>query len=185
MRGNAGGLVIRILRVNFNKIYLFGLLFMVTVVLAVCISAHAQPAPPLIRPETTAIQNLKIFNALWQRVNTRYFDPNFNGVNWQQIRQIYRPKAERAPNKRALLVILKQMLAELKTSHLYVWQTVSERKIESKIKADFDRKHDTLELGYGFSFKFIGGKAVVTEIEPNTSATSNGVKAGWTLAAID
>ncbi|HEX3101488.1 MAG TPA: S41 family peptidase, partial [Pyrinomonadaceae bacterium] len=176
----------RTLRVNFNKFYLFGLFLIVTAVLAVCISVHAQTAaPPLIKPETTALQNLKIFNALWQRVNTRYFDPNFNGVNWQQIRQLYRPKAERAPNKQALLIILRQMLAELKTSHLYVWQTVSEKKIENRIRADFDRKHDTLELGYGFSFKFIEGKPVVTEIEPNASAKSNGVKAGWTLVTID
>ena len=29
------------------------------------------------------------------------------------------------------------------------------------------------------------GKPVVTEIEPNASARSNGVKAGWTLVAID
>ena len=41
----------------------------------------AQEAKPLIKSETTTAQNLKIFDALWGKVNEHYFDPKFNGVD--------------------------------------------------------------------------------------------------------
>ena len=166
----------------FRKVCHFQLLLYLSIILAFFATAKAQSSEaPLIRSETTPVQNLKVFDALWEKVNTKYFDAKFNGINWLQMRDIYRPKAEKAANQQELLAILKQMLRELKTSHLDIWQTVSKTKISKQIFTNFNPNDDFLYLSYGFSLKNIEGKPVIREVVPNSSAQSNGLKNGWIL----
>jgi carboxyl-terminal processing protease len=57
------------------------------------------------------------FDKVWQIINKEFWDPNFNGVDWEDAGKRYRPKALAAKNHEAFTVIINQMLAELKTSH--------------------------------------------------------------------
>ncbi len=141
--------------------------------------------PALFSRHTTNAQNLKVFDALWEKVNSKYYDADFNGVDWREVRNNYRPRAEKAETKQELLKILRLMLAELKTSHLYVWQTVSERDLEKQLQRNFDRKHDSLRIGYPFTFKKIGESLVVTSVQPKSALEWDKVKVGWVLEAVD
>lgn len=57
------------------------------------------------------------FEQVWQTVNEHFFDPNFNGVNWQDLREKYKPQAKQAQSKAELAQVINQMLTELGTSH--------------------------------------------------------------------
>ncbi len=57
------------------------------------------------------------FEQVWQTVNNNFFDPNFNGVNWRNLHQKYKPQARQAQSKAELAQVINQMLAELQTSH--------------------------------------------------------------------
>jgi carboxyl-terminal processing protease len=57
------------------------------------------------------------FEQVWQTVNEHFFDPNFNGVNWQDLHEKYKPQARQAQSKAELAQVINQMLAELGTSH--------------------------------------------------------------------
>lgn len=169
------------MRVFFKKICRFQLLLYLSVIFAAFSLINAQPNDaPLLQSETTPLQNLKVFDSLWEKVNNKYFDAKFNGVNWAKMREIYRPKAEKSQNRQELLAILKQMLGELKTSHLDIWQTISRKKIERKILDDFNPNTDVLQLSYGFSLRNIEGKSVVERTNQSVN-----VKPGWTLLSID
>lgn len=67
-------------------------------------------------PSAKASQ-VPVFEQVWQTVQENFYDPKFNGVNWQAMRQKYRPQAEKAQSTEALSGVVNQMLAELKTSH--------------------------------------------------------------------
>ena len=57
------------------------------------------------------------FDKIWGIVNDEFWDPNFNGIDWEDIRKRYRPRALAAKSHESFAVIVNQMLAELKTSH--------------------------------------------------------------------
>ena len=162
------------------------LLFCLQVGLETPISVNAQQIPrPLIKSETTPARNVKIFDELWAKVNDRYFDPKFGGADWARFKELSRPQAQKAESKEALILILRQILSEIKTSHLAVWIAVSEKQLERKIGENFDSKRDWIRLDAGFDTKTIEGRQVVTDVEKNSSAETAGVRTGWTLIAVD
>lgn len=61
------------------------------------------------------------FEQVWKTVNDNFFAPNFNGLDWQDIREKYRPQASQARSKADLARVINQMLAELQTSHTHFY----------------------------------------------------------------
>ncbi|WP_019501938.1 S41 family peptidase [Pseudanabaena sp. PCC 6802] len=58
-----------------------------------------------------------LFEQVWETVNSRFYDSNFNGVDWQALRGQYRSRVVEARSKEAPAIAINQMLSELKTSH--------------------------------------------------------------------
>ncbi|GAB4376032.1 MAG: S41 family peptidase [Elainellaceae cyanobacterium] len=58
-----------------------------------------------------------LFQEVWQTVNENFFDPTFNGVDWQALRDTYQPLVAQADSQESAAAIINQMLAELNTSH--------------------------------------------------------------------
>jgi len=57
------------------------------------------------------------FDKVWEIINNEFWDPNFNGVDWEDARKRYKPKALAAKDHESFASIVNQMLGELKTSH--------------------------------------------------------------------
>lgn len=57
------------------------------------------------------------FDKIWRLVNEQFWDAGFNGVDWEQAGQRYRPRALAATDHEEFAVTVNQMLAELRTSH--------------------------------------------------------------------
>jgi carboxyl-terminal processing protease len=57
------------------------------------------------------------FDKIWNFVNDDFWDPNFNGVDWEEARKRYKSKALAAKDHESFAIVVNQMLAELKTSH--------------------------------------------------------------------
>lgn len=61
----------------------------------------------------------QIFDAAWNAVDRRYYDPDFDHARWRAIREVYRPRVKDATNDAVLYVnILHNMMSELGTSHV-------------------------------------------------------------------
>src|SRR5690349_6189886 len=59
-------------------------------------SASAQTAAVVTSaPEFPQVRQ-EAFNKVWNTVNERHYDPNFNGVDWARVRLDYLPKAQAA-----------------------------------------------------------------------------------------
>jgi len=61
------------------------------------------------------------FDKIWGIINDEFWDPNFNGVDWEDAGKRYRPKALAAKDHESFAVIINQMLSELKTSHTHYY----------------------------------------------------------------
>src|SRR5262245_30788901 len=114
----------------------------------VCIQARATST--LADLKISVSDRLKVFDKTWNTINKNVFDPGFNGVNWGQMREKYRPMAEAAGDKRQLLGVLEKMLNELHSSH-------TEVEISGIV-----------EYGSGISYVQIGDIWVVRAVAPNS-----------------
>lgn len=67
-----------------------------------------------------ASQQPALFDAVWETVNDNFYDPEFNGLDWEAMGNRYRSQVAAAPaEKKAALI--NQMLGELNTSHTHLF----------------------------------------------------------------
>ncbi|PSB14237.1 peptidase S41 [filamentous cyanobacterium CCP1] len=57
------------------------------------------------------------FNQVWETINENFFDPAFNGVDWNAMRDRYAPLVSQANSSDETATLINQMLSELQTSH--------------------------------------------------------------------
>jgi len=76
-------------------------------------TSSAQPDASTIDPELA----LQTFDAAWQLVHDTHFDPTFNGVDWQAVRDEFRPRAMNLTDEDELRGVISEMLARLGQSH--------------------------------------------------------------------
>ncbi len=58
---------------------------------------------------------------VWEHVNENFYDKDFNGVDWDSMKQKYLPQARRCENNDQISQVINQMLDELKTSHTHFY----------------------------------------------------------------
>lgn len=113
------------------------------------------------------------FEKVWQKVNKTYFDPNFGGVDWKQIREIYAPQVAAVKTDAELYKLLNKMLGELKVSHM---QILTPETI-AKLKAS--------PVTIGAILKELEGKIVITRIIEDSAAAKAGLKTGYIVEKVD
>ncbi|MDR1653633.1 MAG: S41 family peptidase [Prevotellaceae bacterium] len=58
------------------------------------------------------------FDALWHIIDTRYCFLDYKNIDWNAVREEYRPRLAQVDNKYELFDLLAEMLAELKDGHV-------------------------------------------------------------------
>src|SRR5262245_15935590 len=69
--------------------------------------------------ETDAVAkpDIAVFDEVWRLVDRNFYDPEFRGQDWVELRDKYRPLALAAPDADAQAAIIDEMLAKLGASH--------------------------------------------------------------------
>ncbi|MFC1635759.1 S41 family peptidase [Planctomycetota bacterium] len=150
-------------------------------VLIFCISYCAYGLADANDPEHKEFNPAECFDKVWDTINDEFWDPNFNGVDWEEARKRYRPTAVAAKNHEAFAEIVNRMLAELETSHTRYytrWDTGY-----YIIKVVFG-KADTHRIGIGVVTKTIEGRHYVIAVIHKSPAKEAGILAGdWLVEA--
>ncbi|WP_440999749.1 S41 family peptidase [Fodinibius sp. SL11] len=63
-------------------------------------------------------QREQIFDEAWRLLNVNFYDPDFHGQNWNQLKKHYKPWAMQASNDRDFEDVVNMMLGELNASHM-------------------------------------------------------------------
>ena len=119
-----------------------------------------------------AQQNLTVFNAVWDLVNRKHYDPKFQGVDWKAAAATFGPRAAAAQDEPQLYAVLREMLAPLNDSHTHALSPREAGERKSQLRART-----------GFRMSRLEGRWIVTEVLPGSPAEQAGVKAGWIVVA--
>ena len=152
-----------------------------SLVLIFCGSYCAYGVADANETEPKGFNPAECFDKVWNTINDEFWDPNFNGVDWEDARKRYRPTALAAPDHESFAEIVNRMLAELKTSHTRYytkWDTGY-----YIIQVVFG-KPDTHRSGIGVVTKKIEGRHYAIAVIHKSPAKEAGVLAGdWLVEA--
>lgn len=122
-------------------------------------------------------QNVEILSTVWETMNNQYFDSTFNGLNWQEQYEYYKPIIESCKTNDSLYYYLNQMLFKLGVSHLGVVSAEEAGKIGDP--------QLFLDGTLGIDVRYLKGEAVITSVKKNSSAYNAGIKSGFTLIELN
>jgi carboxyl-terminal processing protease len=116
----------------------------------------------------------EIFEKVWKEIRDHYYDPTFNGVNWEDIHARYRPLIEAAKSDQEFYSLMSRMTGELHDAH-------------TRFNSPEQWKHYRKQQGVssGISVDDVDGKAVVTAVRRDSSAAHAGVEPGMVILSID
>ena len=159
----------------------------VALILWLLLSPTSAPARDLVSGTPRALET---FDEVWQILNDSHFDTNFNGHNWQNVREKFRPRAAAARSREAFRDVIQEMLDLLSVSHLAIVPGEFTEEMELQNSNDSANstgveQADEDDSGtIGLELRYSGKNLLVTRVEPNLPAAKAGVKPGWILKRI-
>ena len=116
----------------------------------------------------------QVFEKVWKDVDEHYYDPQFGGVNWQQIHQRYEPLVKSSKDDQAFYSTLDHMTAELHDAH-------------TRFSSPEQWKNREMHLGVSIGFRpgYVEGKVVVLDVLPGSNAAHAGIEPGMIVNALD
>lgn len=143
--------------------------------------------PRSIAPARQVPLAAETFDKVWQIINDYHFDTNFAGVNWEAMREKYRPRAVNAPSTQAFHDTIQEMLDLLKVSHLAIIPGDLAEIIEEEPAEDSSAAMDEGDAGPGnpgLTVRLWENNAIVTAVWENSPAAEAGVKPGWIVTKV-
>ncbi len=122
-------------------------------------------------------QRIEIFEKVWNIVNEHFYDPNFNGIDWEKKNIEYKTQIENCNNSDTLFLILNKMLFELNSSHCGVG-LLSEL---DKVVSPYIFSNGEI----GLDVRIIENQIVITNVLKNSSADIANIKTGYIIEKID
>lgn len=119
-----------------------------------------------------ARENLRVFNAVWDLVNRKHYNPETRGPSWDSAAAVYGPRAAAAKDDRALYGVINAMLEPLQDSHTFAITQAQAAERRSQVRART-----------GFNMHRVDGRWVVSDVLPKSPADLAGVKIGWIVVA--
>jgi carboxyl-terminal processing protease len=119
-------------------------------------------------------ERVKVFDQVWRLIGEKYYDPHFNGVNWNAQRDEHRPQAQSADCDEGLYTALKEMAGSLHDAHTR-FRSPAERARARKLQATTP----------GLSVSEVDGRPVIVNVEPDSEASRAGLEAGMIITSVD
>jgi carboxyl-terminal processing protease len=119
--------------------------------------------------------NVESFDMVWNIVNDRFWDRDFNGVDWEGMREELRPRVAEAKTHDEALDIMYELILSLGASHYAIFPA-DQLEEEGQI-------HDEVEpFGVpGIDLRVVDGCALVTSVHEGFPAAKAGVRPGWEI----
>jgi carboxyl-terminal processing protease len=117
---------------------------------------------------------MEIFEKVWKEIHDHYYDPSFNGVNWDEIHARYRLLIEEPADDQDFYALMSRMTGELHDAHTRFnspeqWRSYKKQQGVSS----------------GISVDDVDGKTVVTAVRRDSSAAHAGIEPGMVILTID
>ena len=138
-------------------------------------AAAGSLAPAGFSPDLAALADREAaFEYAWHVVNDRFYDPTFNGVDWEAVRLRYLPQLERVESDAGFYSLLGRMVGELRDSHTRVYNA-----------RDYRNRIESVMSTVGLRVAEVDGEVAVVQVMPDTSAAAAGMRPGMVVTAIN
>ncbi len=138
------------------------------------LACTSDPVAPEAVPGTDGVVE---FETAWQAIHDTYFDPEFNGLDWQGIHDEFLPRVQAAASPGEVRGLIGEMLGRLEQSHFAV---IPADALPPSLD-DAEAASAGMAGGCGFDVRFRDGQLLVTEVHPDGPAGRAGVRTGWIL----
>lgn len=120
--------------------------------------------------------NARVFDQVWRDVGRHYYDPELNGLDWDEVRETFRPEALAAPDERRLYLVLGRMLAGLEDDHARAAPpaAITNEQLRTVRRPVIGVTLDRAADGY-----------LIRDIRPGTPADEALLDLGWYVETID
>jgi carboxyl-terminal processing protease len=135
----------------------------------------ATPAPDATPSQRLSPKDRKeVSEKIWKDIRDHYYDPSFNGVNWDEVHERYVPLVAAAKNDQEFYALMSRMTGELHDAH-------------TRFSSPEQWKNYKRQQGVtaGFSVDDVDGKTVVTSVRSNSNAAHAGVEPGMVVLSVD
>lgn len=116
----------------------------------------------------------EVFEKVWREIRDHYYDPSFNGVDWNEVHRRYLPLVEGATTDQDFYALMSQMASELHDAHT---------RFNSPEQWKSYKKQQGVTVG--FSVDDVEGKTVVSSVLPGSSAAHAGIEMGMVVLSVD
>ncbi len=149
-----------------------------------------------IAPAVKLKSQTAVFTEVWQTVNDNFYDPKFNGVEWQALRRKYELLAAKADSPAAVADVINAMLGELKTSHTRFYTQAEpayyqllgifsgNTRLQQQAKALLP-KGSIKYPGIGVFTRELTGKTFISAILDGSPAAKAGLKVGDQVLSVE
>jgi len=122
--------------------------------------------------------HLETFDEAWRIIAETHWDPEFNGVDWDAVRDELRPRAAEAESIGELRAVIREMLGRLGQSHFALWpgEALGDLRVDG---GDVAGGGDP-----GFQVMLVGDQFVVSVVDPDGPGAAAGVATGWILQRV-
>jgi len=137
-------------------------------------------AVPLFAQLTPAEKKLQLdsFEQVWTTIRDKHWEIHPGGLDWQQIREEYRPKVEQAQTVDQARAAMVEMLARLKQTHFGILPSTAYADVETNGSANGGPSVTGIDL------RLLDSSAVVVSVDRGSSAERAGVKPGWIVRSV-
>jgi len=117
-----------------------------------------------------------LFEHVWRQVADKFYDPDYHGVDWANMKAAYSKKLPAIANNRDLATLLSEMLGELNASHTGAFYR------DGSFEDD-----QTAALGVIFDLSAFGSGLTIAEVLPGgpLARADLGVRSGMRITSID
>jgi len=116
----------------------------------------------------------EVLDDVWKNVRDRYYDPEFHGINWEEVGNRYRPQVENVKDDAEFYALVNRMTGELHDAHT---------RFNSPTAWE-NRKKD-LGVSIGFTSAERDNAVVVTDVYPDSNAAKAGLEPGMIILTVN
>lgn len=134
----------------------------------------ANSPPAAAKERLTARDRKEVFERIWKEIHDHYYDPSYNGVDWNEVRLRYTPLVQAAKKDQEFYPLMSQMTSELHDAHT--------RFSSPEQWKSFRRQQG---VSVGFNVDDVDGKTAVTGVTPGTDAARAGIEPGMVVLRVN
>ena len=126
-------------------------------------------------------EHLETFDEVWRIIAETHWDPGFNGVDWDAVREELRPRAAAAESIAELRTVIRDMIGRLGQSHFALWPSAALGDLRAGAGGSVGGGGGDA----GFQVILVDDQFVVSVVDAEGPSAAAGVATGWILQRVN